>query len=126
MAAPKGFKKVETGISGFWKPTKAGHSLQGVVGHAVETKGADGKPNTFYMLRLKTDDSGPIATGAGKVVRAVEGMVVGVGGRTLQTFLGERIGQEVFLEYKGLGDAKRGQSAPKLYDCYETLTPSDL
>lgn len=126
MAAPKGFKKVETGISGFWKPTKGGsHSVQGVVGHAVETKGADDKPNTFYMLRLTTDEGGPIVTGQNKPVKMRVGMVVGIGGRTLQTFLHENMGREVYLEYRGLGEAKKGQSAPKLFDTFVSEESGD-
>ena len=46
-------------------------------------------------------------------------MLVGVGGKTLATFLEEHIGQAVYIVYKGLGVAKKGQNAPKLYDTYE-------
>lgn len=123
-AAPKGFKKVETAIAGFWKPAKVGQSLQGVVGHQVETKGADGKANVYFVVRLTSEESGPIARnsdgkGGGKAVKPAIGMLVGVGGRTLQTFLKEREGREVFLSYAGLGEAKRGQNPPKLYETFE-------
>lgn len=122
--APSGFRKVETSISGFWKPTRVGQSIQGIVGHAVEVAGKEGQPNTFYTLKL-TDENigGQIATQDDKPVKPHKGMVIGIGGKALLTFLREREGKEVFLSYKGLGVAKKGQSAPKLYDCYERGEP---
>ena len=119
--APKGFKKVETGLTGFWRPTKVGQCLQGVVGHAVETKGRDGKSNTFFVLRLSTSDCEGVSSQNGKALKADIGMLVGVGGKVLHTFLSEHTGREVYLIYKGLGDAKRGQNAPKLFDVYESV-----
>lgn len=116
----KNFKKVDNGIAGFWKPTKEGEGLQGVVGHTVETKGVDGRPNVFVMLRLTREDSGPIVTGNGRVVKSTVGMNVGVGGKMLLNFLSERTGHEVALVYRGLGDPKRGMNPPKLYDTYDS------
>jgi len=120
---PAGFRKVETSISGFWKPEGAGEFLQGIVGAPVEVKGRDDdKPNTFYPLQLTSADGGPIVSGTDKAVKAVEmriGMIVGVGGKMLGMFLREREGKEVFLVYRGLGKAKPGQSAPKMFDTFE-------
>jgi hypothetical protein len=120
MAAPKGFKKVETGLGGFWKPTKEGQHVQGIIGHAVETKGVDGKPNVFYTFRLLDEKSGPIVNANGKPLKTYEGMLIGIGGKTLLTFFADRLGKEVYIEYQGLGVAKRGQNAPKLYDTFES------
>ena len=128
MAAPKGFKKVETGMAGFWKPTKAGQHIRGIVGEAIETAGipvkdaegkmVPGKPNTFHTLRVLDEKSGPVQDSKEKALKVYEGMRVGIGGRVLQNFLTEYQGKEVYLEYKGLGVAKKGQSAPKLFDVY--------
>jgi len=122
FSVPKGFKKVDNGIAGFWKPTKEGEGLQGIVGHMVETPGADGKPNRFFTVRVTTEESGPIVSNTGRVVKTEVGTLVGVGGRVLANFLGERAGsgREVVLVYKGLGKAKTGRNAPKLYETYDS------
>lgn len=120
--APKGFKQVDNSLSGFWKPSKAGQHLQGVVRHMIESKNAlnsNGKPNQFYAIRLTSPDSGPIIDNHEKDVTPEEGMLIGVGGAVLLNFLAERVGKEVYLVYKGLGKAKKGQSAPKMYETYE-------
>ena len=117
---PAGFKKVETSISGFWKPEGAGEYLQGIVGAPVEVKGRDGdKPNTFFPLQLTSADGGPIVSGDDKTIEMRIGMIVGVGGKMLAMFLREREGKEVFLIYRGLGKAKSGQNAPKMFDTFE-------
>ena len=117
---PKGFKKVDNGIAGFWKPTKEGEGLQGVVGHMVETPGADGQPNRFYTVRVTSVESGPIVSTNGRTIKVEAGVLVGVGGRVLANFLSERTGREVVLVYKGLGKAKAGRSAPKLYETFDS------
>jgi hypothetical protein len=119
--APKGFKQVDNSLGGFWKPTKAGQHLQGLVGHLIEAKSSvrDGKPNRFYAIRLIGADSGPIVNTDDKEIPAEDGMLVGVGGAVLLNFLHERIGKEVYLAYRGLGKAKKGQNAPKMYDTFE-------
>jgi|HubBroStandDraft_2_1064218.scaffolds.fasta_scaffold00423_20 hypothetical protein len=116
---PKGFRKVETGIAGFWKPTSPGQFIVGIVGHAVETKGTDGRPNVYFTFKLADDTSGPIETGDGKVVESEAGLNIGVGGKTLQTFLQDHVGQPVWIAFRGLGAPKKGQNAPKLYDAFE-------
>lgn len=118
-AAPAGYRKVETRITGFFKPKKAGDFIEGVVGHRAESQGADGKPNIYFTFRLADDQCTCIETGNGQKVKADGGMLVGVGGRTLATFLEEHEGQAVYIVYKGLGEAKKGRNAPKLYDTYE-------
>ena len=125
--APEGFVKVETSISGFWKPEGAGESLQGIVGAPVEVKArVDGeKPNTFYTLHLTSEEGGPIVSGEDKAIDMRKGMIVGVGGKMLATFLAAREGKEVFLIYRGLGKAKKGQSAPKMYDTFERETDGE-
>jgi hypothetical protein len=113
-----GFKKVDNSLNGFWKPSAKGEGLQGVVTTRIEGKGADGNPNVFYALRITNAESGPIVGGDDKPIGVEPGMLVGVGGRTLHSFLGENMGREVALVFQGLGRAKRGRNAPKLYECY--------
>jgi hypothetical protein len=117
--APAGYRKVETRIQGFYKPKKAGDSIEGVVGHRAESAGSDGKPNVYYTFRLADDQCQSIRDGEDKSIKADGGMLVGVGGKTLLTFLEEHEGHAVYIVYKGLGVAKKGQNAPKLYDTYE-------
>lgn len=122
LNVPAGFSEIDNSLAGFWKPTQAGQSLQGIVGHMIEgknTQNASGKPNMFFAVRI-TDPyvSGPIMDAGDKPVQIDGGELVGVGGAVLVSFLSERVGQEVFLVYKGLGRAKRGQNAPKLYSTY--------
>jgi hypothetical protein len=119
IRAPKGYREVSTGIEGFWKPTKRGETISGIVGHRIEVKGSDGRPNVFFTFKLADDTSGPIEDSNGKPVESDGGMNVGVGGRVLQTFLAEHEGQPVILVFKGMGAAKKGQNAPKLYACFE-------
>jgi hypothetical protein len=116
---PKHAKKVDNGIIGFWKPDTEGQGIQGIVGHVVDATNRDGQTNQFYTLRVTTEESGPIVSGTGRVLKTEVGRMVGVGGRTVLNFLSEHIGQEVILIYRGLGDAKKGRNAPKLYDTYE-------
>lgn len=117
--APAGYRKVETRIQGFFKPKKPGDFIEGVVGHRAESQGADGKPNVYFTFRLADDQCTCIESSDGKKLKADGGMLVGVGGKTLATFLEEHEGQAVYIVYKGLGVPKRGQNAPKLYDTYE-------
>lgn len=117
--APAGFRKIETHLAGFWKPEIAGQAVQGIVGEAVEVQGADGKLNTFYSLTLTTNDAGPIKGKDGKKVDVGEGQMIGVGGKMLLIFLRGREGKEVYLSYTGLGPARTGQSAPKMFDTFE-------
>lgn len=116
-----GFRKVETHLGGFWKPTHDGQHLRGIVGQAVEVKGKEDKMNTFFTLILTSTEGGPIFGGEGgdKKIAMEQGMIVGVGGKMLLTFLRGREGKEVLLVYRGLGPKKAGQNAPKLYDTYE-------
>lgn len=117
--APAGYRKVETRITGFFKPKKPGDFIEGVVGHRAESQGADGKPNVYFTFRLADDQSTAICDSDGKTLKVDGGMLVGVGGKTLLTFLEEHEGQAVYIVYKGLGKAKRGQNPPKMYDTYE-------
>lgn len=115
-----GFKKVETHLAGFWKPTHDGQHVRGIVTQAIEVKGReDDKTNTFYTLLLTAEDGGPIKDGDDKTIKPESGMMIGVGGKMLLSFLRGREGKEVLLIYRGLGPKKPGQSAPKLYDTYE-------
>jgi hypothetical protein len=114
-----GFKKVETHLAGFWKPTADGQHLQGIVVQAIEVRGHEDKPNTFYTVQLTAETGGPIKDGDDKTIKTEIGMIVGVGGKMLLTFLRNREGKEVMLVYRGLGSKKAGQNAPKLYDTYE-------
>lgn len=115
---PAGFKKVETGIGGFWKPSREGQSIQGRVNHEIEASGLDGKPNKFFILTLTEVDGVEVHSRAGKKVSPHEGMLVGVGGKTLMPFLSQNLGREVWIAYKGLGEPKKGQNPPKLYETY--------
>lgn len=121
--APHGYRKVETGIAGFWKPTEPGQSVSGVVGHRVEGE-YKGRKNVYFTFKVADDTSGPITSGDGEPVTVEGGLNVGVGGAVLQTFLAEHEGQAVHLFYTGMGTAKKGQNAPKLFDCYE-LEPNE-
>lgn len=117
--APKGFVEVGNSMSGFWKPTIPGQSLQGVVGRMIETEGAEGKTNRFYSVRI-TDvaRTGPIVSGDDDDATIEKGDVVGVGGAVLLSFLEDHEGKEVFLVYKGLGEKKKGKNQAKLYATY--------
>jgi len=118
--APEGFRKVQTSISGFWKPEGAGEFLQGVVGSMITVKSKkEGDDNRFFPLTLTSTDGGPVVNTEGKSIPMEAGQIVGVSGKMLFAFLGAREGQEVFLVYRGKGKAKPGQSAPKLFETYE-------
>jgi hypothetical protein len=117
--APPGYRKVETRIGGFWKPKKKGDFIEGVVGHRVSTQGIDGKENSYYTFRLADDQCTSLESSDGKHLAADGGALVGIGGKTLLTFLEEHEGRAVYIVYKGLGIAKKGQNAPKLYDTFE-------
>ncbi|HZZ54771.1 MAG TPA: hypothetical protein VFE26_10865 [Trebonia sp.] len=117
--APAGYRKVETRITGFFKPDKAGEYIEGVVGHRAESPGSDGKPNVYYTFRCADDQCTGVKDADNKAMRTEGGQLIGVGGKTLLTFLEEHEGQAVYIVYKGLGKAKKGQNAPKTYDTYE-------
>jgi len=121
---PKGYKKVETGINGFFKPKKPGDFVSGIVGHRVEVQGKDGL-NVFYTFVLADDTSGPIVDNEDKPVESDGGLNIGVGGKTLLTFLEAHVGQKVAVYFTGMGKAKKGRNAPKLYDCYEVGEDAD-
>lgn len=116
-----GFRKVETHLAGFWKASQDGQAIRGVVGEAVQVKGReDDKPNTFYTLQLTSVEvGGSIRTSDDKVVKPEVGMMIGIGGKMLLSFLRGREGREVMLIYRGLGPKKAGQNPAKLYDTYE-------
>lgn len=117
---PAGFRKIETHLVGFWKPEIAGQFIRGLVGEAVEVPGADGKLNTFYTLTLGAGDSGgPIVGKDGKKITVEGGQMIGVGGKMLLIFLRGREGREVHIVFDGLGKAKAGQSAPKMFLTFE-------
>jgi hypothetical protein len=116
--APKGFRKVDGTLLGFWKPDLEGEVLQGTVGSRIEAAGSDGKPNVFFAVTL-TDTVMNIVTSDDETINAPAGSTVGVGGKMLITFLEARAGQEVALVYRGLGKAKPRQSAPRLFDTFE-------
>lgn len=120
MSAPKGFRKVETALGGFWKPTKKGQSVMGVITEKVTLKGVEGKDNVFFSLRLTTEEAGPIEDSEGKSVKPRVGMLVGVSGAVIRTFATGREGREVYLEFQGMGKPKGGKQAPRLYDCYDS------
>jgi hypothetical protein len=125
--APKGFRKIENHLAGFWKPELPGQIMQGIVGTAVEVRGVDDKPNTFFSFKITNLESGPVVDKDGKKVKIEEGMMIGVGGAMLLTFLRGREGREVYLSYDGLGPKKPGQSAPRMYLTFErdSGTPED-
>ena len=116
--APEGFREIDNSLAGFWKPTEVGQTLQGVVGRQMISKGAEGKPNVFYAIRITDPKSGPIVTGEDEEVTIEGGELVGVGGAILGTFLGGREGQEVFLVFKGMGEKKAGKNPARLYATY--------
>lgn len=122
---PDHFKQVDNALSGFWKPTEQGHGIQGIVGPAIESKGADGRPNIFHTIRITVPESGPIVGAGDKPVETELGALVGVGGRTVQAFLASNEGKEVALVYKGLGRAKPGRNAPKLYETFVSTEAGD-
>lgn len=125
-AAPSGFKKIENHLAGFWKPELQGQVMQGVVGEAIETRGIDDKPNTFYSLKITNAEiSGPVVTKEGKKIDLENGMMIGIGGKMLMTFLQGHQRREVYLIYDGMGPKKPGQSAPRMYLTYERETGED-
>lgn len=117
--APTGFRKVETSMLGFWKPDGAGEMIQGIVGAPIEVIGADKRPNKFFPITLTTVECGSIVNQDDKEVEPRLGGMVGVSGAMVLNFLLARAGKEVVLVYQGKGKAKPGQSAPKLYECFE-------
>lgn len=123
--APAGYRKVETGIAGFWRPRELGDEIEGIVGERCEGKGADGRAVVYFRMRLADDQCERIETDEGKRVKASAGLVVGIGGAVLRTFLGERQGHAVLIRYAGMGEARKGKNAPKLFDCYEQDTPAE-
>jgi hypothetical protein len=124
---PKGGRLRNTELAGFFKPEKAGDAVHGVLGHRIETKGQDGRPNIFYTLRLAdvaenaaAESSGPLVTKHGKPVEPETDMLIGVGGKVAVARLDElEQGAPVSIYFAGMGEAKRGQSAPKLYHVYD-------
>jgi hypothetical protein len=114
---PQGFREIDNSLTGFWKPTTAGETLQGVVGQRITTKGAEGKPNTFYAIRLVSPAPG-VQNDKGEDVETEAGDLIGVGGALLLAFLAANEGREVYLIYKGLGTKKPGKNAPKMYGTY--------
>jgi len=118
-SAPAGFSRVENQLIGFWKPDQVGENIQGVIESAIRTPGKNGRTNLFYALRLTSDSGGSIVDNDGVIQDTVAGARVGVGGAMIANFMQGRIGQEVYLVYQGLGVAKKGRNAAKLYDCYE-------
>lgn len=117
-----GWRKVETGIAGFWQPDQEGDEIQGIVGERCEGKGHDGRPVIYYRLKLVDDACEQVRTNEGKKVMAKEGLVVGVGGAVLRNFLEEHKGAFVLLVYKGLGEKTKGKNAPRLYDAFVSET----
>lgn len=117
--APAGFRKVETHLSGFWKPEIVGQSIQGIVGDPIEGTTTDGKANIYHSFTITEAHGGPIINKDGKKIKDEIGMTVGVGGKVLLGFLGTHRGREVYLTYQGLGEKKPGQNAPKLYSTFE-------
>jgi len=122
---PESFKQVDNTLGGFWKPTEPGQGIQGVVGHRVETIGADKKENIFYTIKLTMLESGPIVGVGDKVVEVEMGMLIGIGSRTVQAFLAANEGKEIALVYRGLGKAKPGRNAPKLFDTFVSTESGD-
>lgn len=117
-AVPEGFKEVDNSLAGFWKPEEKGQSLQGAVSHMIETKGAEGKPNKFYAVRITDPSKTHGVVSEDKAIEVEQGDLVGVGGAILLSFLTGREGQEVFLVYKGMGAKKAGKNAPRLFTTY--------
>lgn len=117
--APEGYSKVETHLVGFWRPTIEGQSVNGTVGEPIDVRGADGKINQFYSLTLISDQGGPIKDKDDKTIPTVPGQMIGIGGKMLLVFLRGREGKDVYLQYIGLGKAKPGQSAPKLFATFQ-------
>lgn len=119
IAAPKGFRKVETTLAGFWKPELPGQAIQGVVGQVVSIRGVDGKENEFYTLKITDEEiSAPVVDKEDNPVQLDHGSMIGVGGKMLLTFLREHTGKEVHIVYRGLGIAKKGQNPPKMFDTF--------
>lgn len=121
--APEGFAEVDNSLIGFWRPDEVGQTLQGIVSHDIETKGAEGKPNRFYAIRITDPDRCQgITTSSDEdetsEVTPERGRLVGAGGAMLLAFLAGREGQEVYLIYKGLGPKKGGKNPAKLYATY--------
>lgn len=121
--APEGFAKIESPhMSGFWVPTIAGQSVQGVVGESITATGRDGKPNQYYLLMLTSNDSGPVIgveNGRKRTIEVGEGMMIGVGGAVLLSLLRGREGKEILARFTGLGPKKPGKSQARMFDVYE-------
>jgi hypothetical protein len=114
---PAGFREIDNSLSGFWKPTDVGQTLQGVVGQRITTKGAEGKANTFYAIRL-VSPTVAVQNDKGEDVETEAGDLIGVGGALLLAFLAANEGREVYLIYKGLGTKKTGKNPPKMYGTF--------
>jgi len=118
VKAPAGYREVDNALNGFWKPRSPGDFIEGIVGHRIDAV-VNGKPSVFFSFKLADDTCDCIESAGGKKVAPDAGMLVGIGGATLRTFLEERSGKAVYIVFKGMGNAKPGQSAPKLYATFE-------
>lgn len=115
---PKGMEQVVTTIKGFWKPEKEGEVLHARVEDVVNLVQDDGRDGRFFRVKLLQPVE--IVDRDGSIETAEVGETIGVGGASIATFLADHMGQEIALEYTGLGTKKRGskKQPPRLYRCF--------
>lgn len=122
--APTGFTKIESPhMAGFWVPEIVGQQVRGIVGETINGVGRDGNPNTYILLLLTDNESGPVIGVDEKKrkhrVDVGEGQMIGVGGAVLLSLLRGREGKEILARYIGLGPKKPGKSPPRMFDVFE-------
>ncbi len=90
------FEEVESGL---WKPENSEDEIQGILMKVQEDVGA----NNSYFYTLE-----------------VEKKAIGVWGSTIldSKMLAAKIGDLIKIRYDGLGEAKAGHSAPKLFTVF--------
>ncbi len=82
----------------FWKPTQKGESVEGLYINK-ETDVGSNKANIYYFEKLKDHE------------------VVQLWGTTIldQRMIPVKIGQQVLITYKGLGEKGKGKNAPHIW-----------
>lgn len=100
---PKGYEAIG-GFSESWKPEKAGDSIEGTVSgfRDVEvTRGKKKEASRIMEIECKDGKTRSVWHSAG----------------LNSLFERAEEGSQVYIRFEGMGKAKRGQNAPRLYTC---------
>jgi hypothetical protein len=105
VTVPKGYERI-SGFGESWpgQDPEIGATLEGTITEFGDFETGKGKDKrTVQTAKIETKD--------GKIYTVYESA-------RLRALFEYEEGTQVFLVYNGLGDAKRGQSAPKLFDVF--------